>query len=1126
LHGSVALPFLSTRHDDRRESLLRVISSTSASARLAAACAFVESFPAATEMLVVAATRGASDDLARRIARRQARFGLHRFSLVELAARAAAVDAAVAGVVPGTQTNAEAFAARVTFDAVAAGELEYFRPVAPMPGFPKALARTIHELRLAHVTPAEFAGHADRSGPGVQDLARLLGRIDDQLESAAVNDRATLFRMAADAWMRGVRWTGYPVLMLDVPVSSVVEKLFARTIVARAVQALVTCPAGDDATRQAFGPDADPASRSVEVEELEDDAPAATDLGRLRRRIFTLDPPPEAPRAGDVRLFSAPGEAREALEVARRVLEETGKGVVFDQIAVCLRAPQQYLGLLEHAFHRAGVPAYFDRGTRRPDPSGRAFAALLSCACEKLSARRFDEYLSLGQVPRLDQRRTSTSALAPDDEAYSRFQDSSHRPEHLADENVPIDDSLDAGSDDDAIVAGTLRAPWKWEELIVESAVIGGVDREDGKRRWRRRLSGLAADYMIQLDEVRRDEPESPRVARIERDVRNLRHLRDFALPVIDALADWPDEATWGEWLDRFEELAPVVLLRPSRVLRVIAELRPMAAVGPVSLEEARDVLQQRLLSLEWDPPADRYGRVFVGTPHQLRGRTFQVVFVPGLAERAFPQRVREDPLLPDETRRAASDALVTRSDRTAAERLLLRLAIGAATDRVYLSYPRLGAEMGDMRPRVPSFYALDVVRAITGRVPDHRTLAAEAAEEADASLAWPAPRDPLRAVDDFEHDLAVLKPLLDTRDAAAVKGQARYLLELNDALRRSVISRWGRGSTRWSTSDGLIQVTARTAAAFESQRLRSRPYSLSALQRFAACPYQFLLAAIHRLHAWDDPQPVVRLDPMTRGSLFHRAQAEFFRALQAAGALPVTPTTLQSAVATLHDVVDRVAGEYAEQLVPAIDRVWRDEIDEIRRDLEIWVRKLADDPEWVPKYFEFSFGLDDEGRDPRSLPEPVTVDSRFRLRGSVDLIEERRDGAALRVTDHKTGRNRSTDGMIIGGGATLQPVLYSVAIEAGLERPVSVGRLYFCTTAGGFTDRPIHIDAASRGKGLEALAIIDRSIELGRLPAFPQKDACRWCDFRPVCGPDEERRVARKPEPLVADLQALRSMK
>ena len=73
-------------------------------------------------------------------------------------------------------------------------------------------------------------------------------------------------------------------------------------------------------------------------------------------------------------------------------------------MAVFLRTPQHYLGLLEHALARAGVPAYFDRGTRRPDPAGRAFLALLSCAIEGLSARRFDEYLSLGQVPRAGRR--------------------------------------------------------------------------------------------------------------------------------------------------------------------------------------------------------------------------------------------------------------------------------------------------------------------------------------------------------------------------------------------------------------------------------------------------------------------------------------------------------------------------------------------------------------------------------------------------------------------------------------------------------------------------------------------------------------------------------------------------
>ena len=34
-----------------------------------------------------------------------------------------------------------------------------------------------------------------------------------------------------------------------------------------------------------------------------------------------------------------------------------------------------------------------------------------------------------------------------------------------------------------------------------------------------------------------------------------------------------------------------------------------------------------------------------MASPAHLRGRTFEVVFVPALAERMFPQKPREDPL-------------------------------------------------------------------------------------------------------------------------------------------------------------------------------------------------------------------------------------------------------------------------------------------------------------------------------------------------------------------------------------------------------------------------------------------------------------------------------------------------
>ena len=123
-------------------------------------------------------------------------------------------------------------------------------------------------------------------------------------------------------------------------------------------------------------------------------------LASLRRYLFEADvQPPERAPDGSLELFSAPGEGRECVEIARRILAEARRGVRFDEIGVFVRSPQSYFGLLEHALRRADVPAWFDRGTRRPHPAGRAFLALLACGAEHLSAARFAEYLSLGQVP-------------------------------------------------------------------------------------------------------------------------------------------------------------------------------------------------------------------------------------------------------------------------------------------------------------------------------------------------------------------------------------------------------------------------------------------------------------------------------------------------------------------------------------------------------------------------------------------------------------------------------------------------------------------------------------------------------------------------------------------------------
>ena len=137
-------------------------------------------------------------------------------------------------------------------------------------------------------------------------------------------------------------------------------------------------------------------------------------------------------------------------------------------------------------------------------------------------------------------------------------------------------------------------------------------------------------------------------------------------------------------------------------------------------------------------------------------------------------------------------------------------------------------------------------------------------------------------------------------------------------------------------------------------------------------------------------------------------------------------------------------------------------------------------------------------------------IDGRFHLHGSIDLVEEHAATGELRVTDHKTGKYRGKDHMMVDGGRALQPVLYSLALEEATGRPVVEGRLYYATTAGGYRDVRIPLTPQARRIGIEVLEIIDRAIETGFLAPAPDERACTWCDFRPVCGPTAEHRISR----------------
>ncbi len=934
------------------------------------------------EVLIVAMERPAADHVARTAG--GSHTGVHRYSLRQLIAAIGAPALAHAQRRPITMLSSQALAAHV----IDRANLTYYSPVAHTPGFPGALIETLTRLRLE-----------DQSLPA-GDLRALADAYEAALEEHAVADGVEQLMAALETVQSGNHpLLGLPTVLIDITPSSVLERAF--------VERFSQCA---------------PAVEAISPQQ-QSSSSHATALEALQHQLFAQAP--SAPQSSTgVEFFSSSGEALECVEIARRIVQS---GMPFDACAVLLRSPGRYQPLIEDALRRAGIPAWFTRGTVRPDSAGRAFLALLHCAEEGLTASRFAEYLSHEQK----------------------------------------------------------EQPLGWERLLVDAAVIGGKDR------WQRRLAGLAEELRHDIADVEDDSIRQ----RIERRIDRLDQLTAFALPLIERLQALRDPRSWGDWLDSFRALAGEALDDPEGVLDLLDELEPMRELGPVALPDAVRVLSDHLGTLRREPRGYRFGRVFVGAIEEARGLAFQMVCIPGLCEGTFPKPLFDDPLLPGNL-----------AELEAAERLLLRQACAAATDRIVLSWPRI--EISSGRVRVPSFYVLEAARAATGAAMDRRAIERAAEQSVETRIGWPAPSEPHHAIDDTEYDLARLRPAMIGK---ATPGLAAYLTRIDETLVRSLRARWNRWNRKWSTADGLIVSQGATSKPLERFRLSNRAYSVSALQLFAYCPYRFGLSVAMGLEPMKQAAALERLDPLTRGTLFHDVQKRLIPALRG---YPADDESLGRAFEILDQILNETAADYAEHLAPAIPQIWTNEIERMRADLRAWLVSVRTEQSgWLPVEAERTF-------------EDVTLAGGWKLRGRMDLLEESSSGT-LRVTDYKTGGYPDPAPETTGKGEVLQPLLYALAAEQLFPgKRIDGGRLFYATLRGGFRSIFVPLDQRTRSEAARILSTIDNAIASGVLPAAPREDGCKRCDYAVVCGPYEEERVRRKPGAELEALVQLREVK
>ena len=783
------------------------------------------------------------------------------------------------------------------------------------------------------------------------------------------------------------------------------------------------------------------------------DAAVRRSISRLGLDLPAHDGDPVLP--DDIHVVSAADADDEVRAAVREVVAAARRGVPLERIALCYATADPYARLAGELLDAAGIAR-----------NGRATLALR----ERVAARTL---LGLLALPDRGFRR---------DELFT----------------------LLAG----APVRGTdgARVPTSaWERVSREAGVVAGAGQ------WDVRLAALAAAQRAEADVMRREPEEVPEwlVERAERRARRAEELRAFALELIGRLDAAAMPSTWDGLARLCRDLVGRYLggdvaraswpeaerVAAEKVLTAVDRLGSLDAVDPAPTVERF----RRTLELELDADLGRVGRlgdgVFVGPVGLALGQDLDLVIALGLAEGTFPARPVDDALLPDRERVRTAGELPLAAERVPRQHHELLAALAGSRRAVLLS-PR-----GDLRrssERVPSRWLVEIVgRRLT------RVITADELDAVDApwlehvaSFAGGVRMSAFPATEQ-EHNLRRL-----TDPAGVGLGP----LAVDPAFRRGQALIRARRSSAFTVYDGnLTGHTVRSPAAAGALVSPTR------LERWAGCPLRYFFEYVLRVAQVENPEDVLRMSPLHKGSLLHTTLDRFLAEVLDR---PEPDQPGPDDAWTEHDIerllaiFDEEAAQFAARGLTGRDLFWRQDRRTARRDLRQLLHRDSErrrQRRARPYATELRFGFDD-GVPPVAveLPDGRTV----RFRGSVDRVD-RTDQGGLIVTDYKTGGTSAYTGLSESeptvGGTRLQLPVYSLAARAVAGAPDAgvTAEYWFVTNKANFHTRIVPLTPQVHATVVADLTTIVDGIEGGLFPAHPRRPTWQlWIDC-PACDPD-----------------------
>ena len=755
--------------------------------------------------------------------------------------------------------------------------------------------------------------------------------------------------------------------------------------------------------------------------------------------------------AGDtIELLSAPGEAREAMEIARRCLRWVREqGLKFSEIGILLRSQEPYAPLLAETFSHAGIPFYLHGGTMLWNSrEGQSLRLIFKILKEDWSRSSVMEFITFAPL------------------AFDRI----HR-----EKAAHADPSL-------------------WELFSLQAGIVGG------REEWKERLIRLLGKN------------------RGEREI--LKAFIHFMDVLLELLGNIPQRASWSEMSQNLVGIAQEIFVPSDPMQRVIDEVEKLAGYDflgeETDLERFAQAVQSALILAR--EKASDFGKegVFIGDLMSARGIPFRGVIVPGMVERLFPLKHRQDPVLLDRERQYLSESLkkeLAQKERGFdEERLLFTLTLIGAQERILFTFPRL--EPFTARERIPSFFLLRLMEAVIGKTVDYSDFEEwHLLERIPLSRLFP--RSASESLTSLEYDLNQAEAALEERNMAPLD----YLSRLSPFFSRSLhaeAKRWGE--KQFTEFDGLLM--GRESRAYLERLMAKKEFSFSPtrLETYARCPYRYFLQVLLSLAPWEETDKLEALSPLDRGALVHRILFLFFSQLKEEKRFPLGPQDRVYLNSLLTELAEEVLQKFAQERATGYPLLWSLEKSRIMASLEGFIkRELKDQAGFEPAYLEQSF----------NCSFPLDGKGAVLLNGRIDRIDLSPDGRKARIIDYKTGQPQPIGDGEFKGGEALQLPLYLYAAWQQLRGVEVTSAAYtyisekagyrrFLFTTQGWTDKLKKLQLIVSG--------LVAGIRKGIYPAHPA--SCGPCPFPLICGHAAQVLYERKSrDPRIAFFERIKEI-